>query len=308
MDRKPVSGTAVKAGLSRNRIRYIPEELKKFAPTLKSRPILKDHHYATDNAIGLVTETAFVISDSSVPYVGWIKDEKTSEKIKDRRIKEVSIGGIAGKMVREDDDSDVLIAKDLVALELSTTPTPGVVGTSIRHTLELMERAKTEKVKVKPVFEDINLFESFNMEEKTMTDKSDTEKLREEVKKELLEEQKKVEEAKTLEETKKLEEEQKEKERTEKIRKEVRKELEEEQKKKFEEEVKKVKEAKLREKVKLEETEKLKKKTVIQDKTKGIVGDVVDDKTAVSDSVIGYDTEGMCKGLSIAGQITMMKN
>ena len=137
-----VGGTAVRAGISRNGIKYLPEELKKFSKTLAGRPILKDHISRTDNAMGLVTKSSFLDGEASVPYRGWIKDDATREKIEDKRIKEVSIGAIAGQLVREKEGSDIMIAKDLVALELSTTPTPGVVGTSISQSWFFMDEAK----------------------------------------------------------------------------------------------------------------------------------------------------------------------
>ena len=71
---------------------------------------------------------------------------------------------LAGKVVLEDEDdpNSALIVRDLVALELSTTPTPGVVGTSITQCLKGLSEAKnqTERLKVRPFVENISLFES----------------------------------------------------------------------------------------------------------------------------------------------------
>ena len=145
-----VQGIAIREGVSRNRIKYISEELKKFSKTMIGRPILKDHKSETDNVIGKITESSF--SNDSVPFGGWIKEDGTGiiEKIKDERISEVSIGARAGKLVKESEESDVMIAKDMVAMELSTTPTPGVVGTSISQALE--SYTKNGKF-IKPVLE-----------------------------------------------------------------------------------------------------------------------------------------------------------
>ena len=127
-----IKGTAITEGVSRNNILYSAAELSKFAPTLKGKPILKDHDSRTDNTIGKVTNTGTINNGAIITYEGWIKEDGSGiiEKIKDGRINEVSIGAIAKRMVREK-DSDILIAEDIHALELSTTPTPGVVGTSI---------------------------------------------------------------------------------------------------------------------------------------------------------------------------------
>lgn len=128
-----VSGVAIREGISRNHVKYTAKELKKFAPTLSGRPILKDHEGMTDNTIGLVERGDFLNDGQLVTYEGWIKEDGTNliEKIKDGRIKEVSIGAIAGKVVMENEDDDFIVVKDLEAMELSTTPVPGVKGTSL---------------------------------------------------------------------------------------------------------------------------------------------------------------------------------
>lgn len=128
-----ISGVAIREGVSRNKVKYRADELKKFAPTLVGRPILKDHKSETDNVIGLVERADVLDGGKIVTYEGWIKDDGTglAEKIADGRIKEVSISGVAGKVVKESEDADYIVVKDVEALELSTTPTPGVKGTSL---------------------------------------------------------------------------------------------------------------------------------------------------------------------------------
>ena len=150
-----VSGIAIRAGISRNNIRYTEKELTKFAATLTQKPILKDHNAVVDNAVGLVTNSGTPDNGKNVQYKGWVKEDGTGllEKIKDKRIKEVSIGAIAGRLVQEDDDSDVLVAEDLVGLELSLTPTPGIVGTSISQALENIRLGKKACV-----VESVNMF------------------------------------------------------------------------------------------------------------------------------------------------------
>lgn len=132
-DKIKVGGVAIREGISRNGVMYLANELAKFAPTLENRPILKDHESRTDNTIGKVTKGVSVENGKQVMYSGWIKEDGTGivEKIKDGRISEVSIGAMCGKLVKESEDSDILIAKDMTAMEISTTPTPGVHGTSI---------------------------------------------------------------------------------------------------------------------------------------------------------------------------------
>jgi len=63
-----VSGVAIKAGVSRNRIKYTNEELAKFAPTLTGRPILKDHNATVDSAVGLVEQAMSYDNGLTVSY------------------------------------------------------------------------------------------------------------------------------------------------------------------------------------------------------------------------------------------------
>ena len=130
-----IEGIAIVEGKSRNNIYYTSKELEKFAPTLTGRPILKDHTNETDKTIGKVVKCESIDGGKKVRYKGWVKEDGTGivEKIKDGRISEVSIGAMAGKLIKESEDSEYVIAKDLVGLELSTTPVPGVVGTSLSH-------------------------------------------------------------------------------------------------------------------------------------------------------------------------------
>ena len=132
-DKINISGVAVREGISRNRRKYTGPELEKFAPTLIGRPILKDHNGITDNVIGKVSEAWYDTTEKLVRYKGWVKEDGTGldEKIKDKRIEEVSIGAMAGRVVKEKKDDDFVIPLDMEALELSTTPVPGNRGTSI---------------------------------------------------------------------------------------------------------------------------------------------------------------------------------
>lgn len=169
-----VQGIAIKSGLSRNNIMYLPEELKKFAKTMRDRPILKDHISHTDNVIGLITRSTYDEINETVPFKGWIKDDETHiiEKIEDERIKEVSIGAMIGHLAKETEDSKFYIAKDIEGLELSTTPTPGVRGTSITQALKEIEKFNEnsgsikEKVRITPIFEDLKKFRTLAEKDK----------------------------------------------------------------------------------------------------------------------------------------------
>lgn len=171
-----ISGVAVREGISRNGRKYLAKELKKFAPSLIGRPILKDHEGLTDNTIGKVTRSEAVENGKIVTYEGWIKEDGTGivERIKDGRISEVSIGAMSKRMVKEKEDDDFVIPIDMESLELSTTPVPGVRGTTLITT-------DIENYTEKQLKEMINIYElkklemkkdEENKEEKENLDKS----------------------------------------------------------------------------------------------------------------------------------------
>ena len=317
-----VQGIAIRSGLSRNNIMYLPEELKKFAKTMKSRPILKDHRSETDNVIGLVTHSTFDEINETVPFRGWIKNDESNikEKLEDERIKEVSIGAMIGHLAKETEDSKFYIAKDMESLELSTVPCAGVRGTSITQTLKEIDKLNEnknsikEKVRITPIFEDLKKFKSIIKEEKkdniqTSPEEEMNNKIQ--INNNLNKEEKMEEEKKTLDdasvkeaisvkeaEIKRLEKELLMKELQEKEQEEKR--LQEElDKKKSEEEVKRAEEIKKLEELK-EEKEKIIKKLnkkpikeeVKEDKTKGKVNL---EKTN-DDELGGYNFEGFVFG------------
>lgn len=150
MDKINVKGVAIKAGVSRNGIMYSAEELEKFAKTLIGVSIQKDHSDSVDSSIGKVTEARFDKMSESVLYSGWIKDDGTgiTEKVKDRRVQHVSIGALVGKLVKEEESSSVMIAQNIIGVELSTVIIPGVIGTSIQQSLTKHKEAKSEKEKL----------------------------------------------------------------------------------------------------------------------------------------------------------------
>ena len=157
-----IGGIAIKPGVSKNGINYTKEALIEFASTMANRPILKDHKGETDNTIGVI-ESSQSDAQGIVTYAGWIKEDGSGiiEKINDGRIREVSIGAFASKLVKENDDDEYLTVVGLEAMELSTTPVPAVKGTSLVKTLDLMKQSKTdESVKIIPVVENSNVFEA----------------------------------------------------------------------------------------------------------------------------------------------------
>ena len=155
-DKIKISGIAVREGTSRNNRKYRAKELEKFAPTLIGKPILKDHEGITDNVIGKVTNAESLEDGVIVTYEGWVKEDGSGilEKLKDGRISEVSIGAIAGKIVKEKGNDDIIIPVDMEALELSTTPVPGNRGTSVSISGEKVDGIDLTEEGIKKMIED----------------------------------------------------------------------------------------------------------------------------------------------------------
>ena len=131
-----IEGIAVRTGVSMNNHLFIMDELEKSFASLNGKPILKDHQATVDNSIGKVTDAGFVKEKDGNAYVtmaGFVleDDKKTIEKIETGIISEVSIGAYAEKMLKESEESDVVIPTGLHFMEVSLTPTPAVKGTKI---------------------------------------------------------------------------------------------------------------------------------------------------------------------------------
>ena len=169
--RIPVQGIAVKAGISKNNIKYTPEALSKTSHELADKPILKDHKAITDNTIGRTITSEY--KDGTIYYEGWIREDGTGiiQRIMDGRIKEVSIGAMVDRLVKEsDDDDEALIAEGIHYLELSTTPTPGVTGTSITAPATNSAKTSTKDFDIKvPLFESIKTILPIEEKENTET-------------------------------------------------------------------------------------------------------------------------------------------
>ena len=175
-DKITIKGIAVKEGISRNKRKYTSVELEKFAPTMIGRPLLKDHEGLTDNVIGKITDAYSNDGGKTVEYTGWVKEDGSGiiEKIKDGRISEVSIGAIAGKVVKENKDDDFIIPTNMEALELSTTPVPGNKGTSIGF--EKTEYTESQlKEMIKSHLTELESSDSLNTIERRMNMKADKE-------------------------------------------------------------------------------------------------------------------------------------
>ncbi|MEM4462312.1 MAG: hypothetical protein QW695_05535 [Candidatus Bathyarchaeia archaeon] len=116
-----VRGYAIHAGTTRNLNRYLEDELRKAASTLKGVPVYLEHISAM-NAVGKVVDAWYDEDEKAVVFEAEIYDEEVAEKIRRGLIKHVSIGADYDILDVED---GVRIPHDLAFRELSLVAVPG---------------------------------------------------------------------------------------------------------------------------------------------------------------------------------------
>jgi uncharacterized C2H2 Zn-finger protein len=127
-----VHGTAIKEVISRNGIKYVAKELEKATPSLKGRPILKDHKNDVDHIVGKVLDSTYHAEEKAIKFKGLITDERIQQLIQHGLINHVSIGASVKTMHEEDNNGEKsMVAEGIEILELSVTPVPGVPSASI---------------------------------------------------------------------------------------------------------------------------------------------------------------------------------
>lgn len=143
-----INGTAIEETISRNKIQYKAEELKKAAESLIDVPLLKDHSNSVDSVVGRVRNAEFV--DNKVLFKAEIMDDSIKEKIQKGLIKHVSIGSEIQKVISKVTDGvKHLVAQGIEFLELSLVAVPGVPNATFAQAIE----AYTKENEVKMVEE-----------------------------------------------------------------------------------------------------------------------------------------------------------
>ncbi len=119
-----VHGTAINVTTTRNRVKYLAEELMQAAPSLKGKPILKDHEAKVESIVGRVLEASF--NGGAVEYDGIILDEQMSRMIQNGLINNVSIKANYKTVAQEGEGEDmIMVPRGLEFLELSLVAIPG---------------------------------------------------------------------------------------------------------------------------------------------------------------------------------------
>ncbi len=145
-----IKGTAINETTTRNGVRYIAKELSKSAPSLRNRPILKDHNNSVDSIVGKTTENVhYKASEKRIAFEGIIKDPKMQEMINDGLITAVSVGAMVKELTEEngEDGECYLVAKGIEFVEISLVAVPADPNAGFEK--EGFEYALTESFKLK---------------------------------------------------------------------------------------------------------------------------------------------------------------
>jgi phage head maturation protease len=116
-----IQGVAISATTTGNNHKFLPEELRMSAGSLKGVPLLLDHRNEAMNIRGRVIESGYDENNMNIPFAARVIDKEIQRMIKDGRINSVSVGA----QVKEiDEEEGVLIPKGITFKELSLVAVP----------------------------------------------------------------------------------------------------------------------------------------------------------------------------------------
>lgn len=200
-----VRGVAINSTITRNGVKYEAFELEKATPSLRNKPILKDHEALIDNIVGRTTENIHFNNEKGfVPFEAVIKDKVIAEKISNGLITNVSIGAMVEdvEVEEQDDGSEILVARGIEFLELSLVAVPGDPGAGFTQALseKFNEKNKGKKhIKKEKKTMDDNKKELVKQEKLLSEKNEEISKLKETL---IISEKKLDESSKSLEESK----------------------------------------------------------------------------------------------------------
>ena len=122
-----IRGIAINETTTRNNVRYMAEELQLAAPTLRNKPVLKDHTNSVESIVGKTTNNVnYDASARNIKFEAIIKDKNMQEMISDGLITSVSVGAMVHDLVREEGvgGDSYMVAKGIDFVELSLVAVP----------------------------------------------------------------------------------------------------------------------------------------------------------------------------------------
>jgi len=131
-DKFIIKGVAINETTTGNNHKFVREELKASAGTLKGVPLLVDHDNRVESIKGRVTESAYDTTNSRIVFEANVVDKSIREMIRDGRINSVSVGATV-KSIEE--EGDVLIPRGITFKELSLVAVPADSGATFGFAL-----------------------------------------------------------------------------------------------------------------------------------------------------------------------------
>lgn len=145
-----ISGIAINSVLTRNGVKFEKDELMKSAPSLRKKPLLKDHDNSIDSIVGQTTENVFFDEGcGAIRFEAEVIDEACKKKIQAGLISSVSVGCTA--MLETEDDCVIARGIDFMELSLVAVPADPNAGiqTAIECAMKLKEKEKITVVEQK---------------------------------------------------------------------------------------------------------------------------------------------------------------
>ena len=140
-----IRGIAINETTTANGHKFLGEELKKSAGTLKNVPLLKDHNTSVDSIVGKVKQANFNDSLRHIQFDAVVKDKAMIEKIRDGLINSVSVGARVDPKDIEEVGEGVIIPRNIQFKELSLVAVPADSGATFGVALNnAYERYKSD--------------------------------------------------------------------------------------------------------------------------------------------------------------------
>ena len=135
-----IKGIAINETTTGNNHKFLGEELKLAADTLKGVPLLVDHDNTVASIKGRVLESLYDEANKRIPFAASVMDKNIKEMIIDGRINSVSVGAVVKEI---EEDKGTLIPRGITFKELSLVAVPA--DPSATFTFALTEAYKKLK-------------------------------------------------------------------------------------------------------------------------------------------------------------------
>lgn len=173
-----IEGIAINETTTSNGHKFIGEELRLSANTLKGVPLLKDHNNSVDSIVGKVKFASFDEIQKNIPFKAVVKDPKIKELIKDGLLNTVSVGAHVDPANIEELENGDIVPHGITFKELSVVAVPAdsgaTFGIALNNAYKLFKSNSNENLQSTERRNDKN------MNEKEISKDTNTPKVKEE--------------------------------------------------------------------------------------------------------------------------------